>query len=63
MHNYTYPVNMGKPTSFSPTLAGEMAEHFRINFQKYLPKADSMGNFDPNSFSLAKLKAIENRIL
>lgn len=48
---------------FSFTPVGQMAEHFRVNFKKYLPQAESMENFGPNGLSLAKLHAIENRIL
>lgn len=33
---------------------GEIAEDFRVNSQKYLPKADSMENFGQGDLSLAK---------
>lgn len=43
------PVNTGKTISvcfgfFLLIPVGEMAQHFRVNFQKYLPKADGMEN-------------------
>lgn len=48
---------MGKqyPFFLALTPAGEIAEHFRVSSQKYLPKAGSMENFGPNGLSLAKL--------
>lgn len=52
------PANMSKQYLFFVCLflipVGEMAEDFRVNSQKYLPKADSTENFGQNDLSLAK---------